>query len=98
MLAKSPAPDSANPRALGVTCCDACAQPVEIVGPLRRDGLCRVCGHGLDSHDVLAAELRRFIQPWLAACKDRGISRQMMASAWDELDGELFPLPEGVPA
>ncbi len=98
MHANTTAPEATNSRVLGVTCCDACGQQVKIVGPLRTDGLCRVCGHGLDAHDLLADELRRYIQPWLDACKERDISREMIASAWDELDVEMFPLPEGVPA
>lgn len=78
-------PAQAN-RRLGVTHCTACGQPIEVVGALSQNGTCNYCNHDMAAQTVLTDELRRFIQPWLTACKERDISPEMIASAWDDLD------------
>ena len=94
MLAKTTTPDPANPRGLGVTRCTACGQSVEVVGPLRQDEHCGVCGHELDRYNVLTDELRRIVAPWVAACHARQIGDQVINEVW-ELVGYDLDQPEG---
>lgn len=83
MLAKSTALDPANPNGLGISCCTACGQTVDVVGQLRPDGHCGVCGDELDRYDVLTDELRRVIEPWIVACRARHISDQIVTEVWE---------------
>ena len=84
----------ANPRGLGVNRCTGCGQPIEVVGPLRQDENCGVCGHDLDRYAVLAEELRRVVAPWIAACHARQVSDQIISEVW-ELVGYDLDQPEG---
>jgi hypothetical protein len=85
-------------RKLGIDACTSCGEPVALVGALRSDGCCHVCGLESDRTGALINELRRAVGPWVRACIARGVDALTIAELWECAGYEALPVPDGVRA